>query len=131
MVSVPRKGILKTFLLTSIENSANWWKLNPAGMQAAVSQHDSLTQTIVRENGGRVFKITGDSFFCVFDHLDTALICALEIQRDLTEQPWNKGAISLKAGIAIHTGAVEEVDGGEYRGELLDRTIALLAAANG
>ncbi len=99
-------------------------------MQAAVSQHDSLTQTIVRENGGRVFKITGDNFFCVFDYLDAALTCALTIQRKLIEQPWNQRTISLKAGMAIHTGPVEEWDG-EYRGELLDRTVALLAAANG
>ncbi|MDB5079994.1 MAG: adenylate/guanylate cyclase protein [Chloroflexi bacterium] len=125
-----RKGLHKTFLFTSIENTAYWWKQDPTGMQAAISQHDNLTQTIVRGNGGRVFKITGDNFFCVFDNVTAALTCALTIQRTIIEQLWNHATISLKVGMVIHTGPVEEWEG-DYRGEVLDRTIALLAAANG
>jgi predicted ATPase/class 3 adenylate cyclase len=131
MVPVYRKGINnKSFLFTSIENTFARWKQDPTGMQLAVSQHDSLTQTIVRESGGRVFKITGDSFFCVFDYLDTALGCALTLQERLAEEPWNKSANPLKIGIVINTGSADELDG-EYRGELIDRTTAMLAAVNG
>lgn len=130
MAAVHPKGTNKTFLFTSIENAAHWWKHDPTGMQAAVSQHDNLTRTIVRENGGRVFKITGDNFFCIFDYLEAALTCALTIQRTLIDRAWPQTAISLKVGMVIHTGPVEDWEG-DCRGEGLDRTVAFLAAANG
>ncbi len=131
MVPVQGKGINnKSFLFTSIENTSDRWKQDPTGMQMTVSQHDSLTQTIVRENGGRVFKITGDSFFCIFDYLDTALGCALTLQQRLATEPWNQPANPLKIGIVINTGSAGEQDG-EYRGEVIDRTTALLAVVNG
>lgn len=131
MVPAYRKGINnKSFLFTCIENTSDRWKQDPTGMQLAVSRHDGLTQTIVRESGGRVFKITGDSFFCVFDHLDTALSCALTLQQRLAEEPWNQSANPLKIGIVINTGSADDLDG-EYRGEVIDRTTALLAAVNG
>ncbi|MBN9387225.1 MAG: tetratricopeptide repeat protein [Chloroflexi bacterium] len=131
MVPIPGKGINnKSFLFTSIENISERWREDPTGMQAAISQHDRLTQTVVRDSGGRVFKITGDSFFCVFDYLDVALSCALTLQEQLAAQPWNQTATPLKIGIVINTGKAEEQDG-EYRGELVDRTVAILAAVNG
>jgi predicted ATPase/class 3 adenylate cyclase len=130
MAAVYTRGFNKTFLFTSIENAAHGWKHDPTGMQAAVSQHDNLTRTIVRENGGRVFKITGDNFFCIFDSIEAALTGALTIQRTLIDRAWQQTAISLKVGMIIHTGPVEDWEG-DCRGEGLDRAIALLAVANG
>ena len=97
-----------TFVLTDIEGSTRLWEAAPADMARALARHDDLITTTVATHGGRLIRSRGegDSAFAVFDDPNTALRCAVELQRALALEPWPPLA-PIRVRAAIHTGPAQ------------------------
>ncbi|MCB0237020.1 MAG: adenylate/guanylate cyclase domain-containing protein, partial [Anaerolineae bacterium] len=53
------------FLFTDIEGSTHLWEDAPDSMRAALEQHDNLLRASVENQGGLIFKTTGDGLHAV------------------------------------------------------------------
>ena len=119
-----------TFLFTDIEGSTKLWEKSPRGMQVALTRHDALLWETIEEYGGFVFKTVGDAFCAVFPTALGALEAALATQRGLFSEVWGAEIGTLKARMALHTGAAHERDG-DYFGPPVNRVARLLSAGHG
>jgi predicted ATPase/class 3 adenylate cyclase len=115
-----------TFLLTDVEGSTRRWEEDPAGMAAALEQHDALIDDAVVARSGTVIKTKGegDSTFSVFDDAADAVAAAIDAQQRLA------AASTLRVRMAIHTGPAE-TRGGDYYGPTVNRCARLRGAAHG
>lgn len=120
-----------TFLLTDIEGSTRLWDQEAHVMQMAVARHEEIITGIIELYGGRLPKAQGegDSLLAVFAKPTDAVSAALDIQRELSDEPWQTSA-PLRVRIALHTGEAE-LRGGDYYGQALNRCARLRAIAHG
>jgi len=117
------------FLFSDIEGSTRLWEAHPETMQTALAMHDQQIRTAIEDQGGVVFKNTGDGAAAVFESSASALLAAVAAQRLLagTDHP---EIGRLKARMAIHSGPAEERDG-DFFGTSLSRASRLMSAAHG
>ncbi len=125
-VEVP--AAVSVFLFTDIAASTRRWEHDRVDMSAALARHDHLLRSAVEENGGRVFKHTGDGICAVFSTPASALSSAVTGQRRLLAERWATGPLSVR--MAIHIGAAEEREG-DFFGPPLNRLARLLDLAHG
>ncbi len=118
-----------TFLFTDIEGSTRLWEEHPEAMSLALARHDALMRQAIEQHGGHVFKTIGDAFCAAFHTAPEALHAALLAQQTLHSEPWPEG-VTIKARIALHTGAAE-IREDDYFGPPLNRVARLLAAGHG
>jgi len=118
-----------TFLFTDIEGSTKLWEQHPEAMCAALARHDAILKEAIEANNGHVFKTIGDAFCAAFSTASDALSAALTAQRYLQSEAW-EGQITLRARIALHTGAAQERDE-DYFGPALNRVARLLSLGHG
>src|SRR6185295_8134028 len=118
-----------TFLFTDIEGSTSLWEQFPDAMRPALATHDALVRRAVQTHGGRIFKTVGDAFYAAFPTASSALATALESQRALHQEKWNR-LPGLRVRMALNTGNAEERDG-DFFGPALNRLSRLLTAAHG
>ena len=96
-----------TFLFTDIEGSTRLWESHPDAMRPAVARHDALLAASGRsDNGGYLFKTTGDGIAAAFALAPDALAAALSAQVALLAEPWSELVI-LRSRMGLHTGAAE------------------------
>src|ERR687894_101285 len=119
-----------TFLFTDIEGSTKLWEKSPRDMQVALTRHDALLWEAIEGHGGFVFKTVGDAFCAVFPTALGAFEAALAAQRILVSEEWGEEVGTLRARIAVHTGAAHERDG-DYFGPPVNRVARLLSAGHG
>jgi predicted ATPase/class 3 adenylate cyclase len=119
-----------TFLFTDIEGSTKLWEKSPRGMQAALTRHDAVLWEAIERHGGFVFKTVGDAFCTAFPTALGALEAALAAQRGLFSEAWGAEIGTLRARMALHTGATHERDG-DYFGPPVNRVARLLSAGHG
>jgi class 3 adenylate cyclase len=118
-----------TFLFTDVEGSTLLWEKNAKAMSEALVRHDEILRTVIETYNGRVFKTVGDAFHAIFSTAPDALEAALEAQRSLLREEWEKTG-PLRVRMALHTGAAEE-RAGDYFGPSLNRVARLLSAGHG
>ncbi len=118
-----------TFLFTDIEGSTRLWETQREAMAAALARHDALLRQSIEAHGGHVFKTAGDAFCAAFPTAASAVEAALEAQRALRAERWPEET-TIRARMALHTGATEMRDG-DYFGAPLNQVARLLAAAHG
>ena len=118
-----------TFLFTDIEGSTKLWEAHPDAMRLAVARHDALLRQAVEDNGGWLFKTTGDGIAAAFALVPDALTATLAAQIALAAEPWPE-AVALRSRMGLHTGAAELRDG-DYYGSTLNRVARLMAAGHG
>jgi class 3 adenylate cyclase len=118
-----------TFLFTDIERSTLLWEQDPTAMRRAMPRHGALLRHAIETHGGSIFKTMGDQFCAAFNRPTDALFAVLEAQRALTTEPWPE-PLSLRVGMALHTGAVE-VQEGEYSGTVVIRAARLVSFCHG
>ena len=118
-----------TFLFTDIEGSTKLWEKSPRGMQVALTRHDAIMWEVIEGHGGFVFKTVGDAFCAAFPTAVGALQAALAAQRTLLSEEWGE-IDTLKARMALHTGAAHERDG-DYFGPPVNRVARILSAGHG
>jgi predicted ATPase/class 3 adenylate cyclase len=119
-----------TFLFTDIEGSTKLWEKSPRGMQVALIRHDAVLWEAIEGHGGFVFKTVGDAFCAAFPTALGALEAALAAQRGLFSEAWGAEIGTLRARMALHTGATHERDG-DYFGPPVNRVARLLSAGHG
>lgn len=123
-----------TFLFTGIAGSTRLWEEFPRAMTGALARHDSILREILARYGGSVFKTGGDSFYAAFADVPAALNAALEAQRALWAERWERSALPdgqrVQVRMALHTGVVE-AQVGSFHGPAIRRAADLLAAAHG
>jgi predicted ATPase/class 3 adenylate cyclase len=119
-----------TFLFTDIEGSTKLWEKSPRGMQIALARHDAILWEAIEGHGGFVFKTVGDAFCAVFPTAIGAFEAALTAQRTLLSEEWGEEIGTLRARMALHTGAAHERDG-DYFGPPVNRVARLLSAGHG
>src|SRR5215203_2231523 len=105
------------------------WERSQKAMQGALARHDEILRLAIEERGGYVFKSVGDAFCCAFWTATDALDAALEVQRTLFDEEWQKTG-PLRVRMALHTGAAQERDG-DYFGPPVNRVARILSAAHG
>jgi class 3 adenylate cyclase len=69
-----------------------------------VRSHNELVRVALRRFGGREVKHTGDGFMASFNAADTALECAVEIQRDTIDQANVEGGSNLMIRVGLSAG---------------------------
>jgi adenylate cyclase len=118
-----------TFLFTDIEGSTRLWETQREAMTAALARHDALLRQCIESRGGHIFKTGGDAFCAAFATAASAVEAALAAQRSLRAERWPEQA-SIRARMALHTGAAEIRDG-DYFGAPLNQVARLLSVGRG
>jgi class 3 adenylate cyclase len=109
-----------TFLFTDIEGSTRMWEQDPQAMSDVLARHDDILNNATQSRGGHVFKTVGDAFCVAFSDASDAVEAALASQRSVSAEGWEEG-FAIRTRMALHTGSVEERNGGVERPGRLDR----------
>ena len=109
-----------TFLFTDIEQSTRRWEEQPDAMRLALAKHDATLREAIEDNGGWLFKHTGDGVIAAFALARPAIEAAVAAQRKL----------ELPVRMGVCTGEVESRDA-DYFGPALNRAARTMAAAHG
>ncbi len=129
MHPLPQTGVL-TFVFTDIEGSTTRWDRAPDAMAQALATHDSIVSETLQAHGGNVFKRLGDGFCCVFPVPARAAEAAVEVQRKLASQAWDRAVGELRVRIGVHTGNALAADD-DYFGPALNRAARVMACGYG
>jgi predicted ATPase/class 3 adenylate cyclase/DNA-binding CsgD family transcriptional regulator len=121
-----------TFLLSDVEGSTRLWERAGEAMAVAVGRHYEILDAAIGRHGGvrPVEQGEGDSVVGVFPAAGDALVAALEAQRALRAEDWPDG-VALRVRMALHTGAAQLRDQGNYFGVAVSRCARLRALAHG
>lgn len=103
-----RRRVTKAFMFTDIVTSTDLaGVMGDDAWQELLRWHDRTLRSIFADHGGEEVKHTGDGFFVVFDDPQTAVECAVAIQRRLDEHrrqhgfaPWVR--IGIHPADAFH-----------------------------
>ena len=129
MHALPQTGVL-TFLFTDMEGSTTRWDRAPEAMAGALAAHDAILSGTIEAHSGSVFKRVGDAFCCVFASPQRASLAAVEVQRKLAGQTWDRELGELRVRIGMHTGSALSSDD-DYFGPALNRVARLMSAGHG
>jgi TolB-like protein/Tfp pilus assembly protein PilF len=81
---------------------------NEAKARADRDRHREVLERLVKEHYGRILQYFGDGTLCVFDSAMQALMCALEIQKELQREP------EIPVRIGLHAGEIVYEENGVY-----------------
>jgi class 3 adenylate cyclase len=119
-----------TFLFTDIEGSTALWERYRQAMASAVARHLTLLDAAIAARGGVHFKTVGDAVQGAFPTAPAAIAASLDAQRALLAENWGElGALRVR--MAIHAGAAEPDERGDYLSAPLNRLSRLLATGHG
>jgi predicted ATPase len=109
-----------TFLFTDIEGSTRRWEDDARAMRTALVAHDEVLRSAVENEGGFLFKHTGDGICAAFSSANAAVAAAVAGQR----------ALDLPVRMGLATGNAE-LRGDDYHGPVLNRVARVMAAGHG
>jgi predicted ATPase/class 3 adenylate cyclase len=109
-----------TFLFTDVEGSTRRWEQDPQAMRSALAAHDEVLRSAVENEGGFLFKHTGDGICAAFSSANAAVAAAVAGQR----------ALELPVRMGLATGNAE-LSGDDYHGPVLKRVARVMAAGHG
>jgi predicted ATPase len=109
-----------TFLFTDIEGSTRRWEQDPEAMRSALAAHDEVLRSVVENEGGFLFKNTGDGICAAFSSANAAVAAAVAAQR----------VLELPVRMGLATGNAE-LRGDDYHGPVLNRVARVMAAGHG
>ncbi|HWY01191.1 MAG TPA: adenylate/guanylate cyclase domain-containing protein, partial [Mycobacterium sp.] len=109
-----------TFLFTDVEGSTRRWEADADAMRVALAAHDEVLRRAIEEQGGWLFKHTGDGVCAAFASPRSAVDAAVAAQR----------ALELPVRMGIATGEAE-LRGADYFGAVLNRAARVMAAGHG
>jgi predicted ATPase/class 3 adenylate cyclase len=116
------------FVMTDVVGSTALWEAHGDLMPDALAQHDQIVHGAMADQGGTVFKHTGDGMIAAFTDSDAAVRAALNALDALTAAGWGPtGALQIR--VAIHAGAATE-RGGDYFGPPVNRVARINAIAH-
>lgn len=109
-----------TFLFTDVEGSTARWRADEAAMREALRAHDEVLQSVIADEGGVLFKHTGDGVIAAFGSSSAGLRAARRAQEQL----------GLPVRMGLHSGEAELRDG-DYFGTTLNKTARVMDAGHG
>jgi len=107
-------------LFTDVEGSTRRWEADADAMRVALAAHDEVLRRAIEEQGGWLFKHTGDGVCAAFASPRSAVDAAVAAQR----------ALELPVRMGIATGEAE-LRGADYFGAVLNRAARVMAAGHG
>ncbi len=120
-----------SILLCDVEGSTRRWEKDPADTAAEIENLHRVWGEAVDNGGGavvsRVRTSTGDGLMAVFETAEQAVATAAAA---MAGQPGLDTA-KVAAKAAVHTGALEPTDDGDYRGPVVNRCARVLELARG
>jgi class 3 adenylate cyclase len=136
--SVPLPSGYLTFMFTDIVGSTRMKGQMPGEFsserEAAFRRrikdpHDAIVRGLVAKRGGLIVKGTGDGFFIVFSDVEKAVLCAVEIQEKLSDQPIpTPDGRPLQIRIGLNYGHAEPKDG-DYSASAADKAARVESSA--
>lgn len=119
----------RTLMFTDIVNSTGITEaLGDAAALALIQKHHQAVRSALAATGGREVKTTGDGFLASFVSVESAVECAVEIQRALAQHNASGGGFPIQVRIGL--GAGEPVaQGGDLFGSVVNQTARICAAA--
>jgi class 3 adenylate cyclase len=119
----PRARAVLTMLMTDIVNSTQTAAaVGDTEWKVRLAEHNRIVRRVLERFGGREVDTTGDGFLAAFTSAEAALRGALAIQDAM-----KAAALEIRAG--VHTGEVDQVEGGDLRGIAVHETARIMAAA--
>jgi adenylate cyclase len=101
-----RDGRRVAVLFTDVEDATPLVeRLGDEAWYDVLQDHNEILRRHVEAHRGREPASAGDGFLFVFDDVGEALICAIEIQRDLHRYAVERG-IDIRVRMGVHTGEV-------------------------
>src|SRR5688572_62643 len=128
MADLPRGTV--TFLFTDIEGSTALWERDRSAMAEVVARHLTLLDTAIAAHGGVHFKTVGDAVQAAFPTAPDGVIAALAAQRALLAEEWREIG-ELRVRMALHAGAAEPDQRGDYLSAPLNRLSRVLSTGHG
>jgi class 3 adenylate cyclase len=123
----PRR-VEKTFMFTDIEGSTNLVEaLGDEAWQGVLRWHDETLRSLFAEHKGEEVVATGDGFFVGFDSPESAIACAVAIQRGLSEHRQKHG-FAPQVRIGLHASDATQV-GGNFSGKGVHEAARIAAQA--
>lgn len=119
----------RTLMFTDMANSTGMTEaLGDDAAFALIQKHYETVRSALAANGGREVKTTGDGFLASFASVESAVRCAIEIQRALEEHNASAGGFPMQVRIGL--GAGEPVTrGGDLFGSVVNQTARICARA--
>jgi predicted ATPase/DNA-binding winged helix-turn-helix (wHTH) protein len=123
--SHPAPSRTVTFLLAAPEAGT----ASPDSGLAAPPLHEAWLREAVARHGGQSLRVVEDAFCAAFPDAAAAVRAAAEAQRAVRAQ--RAGDADLPVRMGLHSGAVEDAEGGDLDGPTLVRATRVMAAAHG
>ena len=128
--AAPNRRIVRTFMFTDIVRSTNL--LEAIGDDAwadLLRWHDQALRSQFTTHGGEEIDHAGDGFFVAFVDVESAIACAVAIQRALADHRRTHG-FSPPVRIGLHASEATS-QGSGYHGQGVHRAARIGALANG
>lgn len=126
----PAERLTRAFMFTDIVRSTDLiGVIGDEAWEDLLGWHDRTFRSLFASYGGQVGHPTGDGFFVAFPEVGSALRCAVEVQRALSEHRRAEG-FSLSVRIGIHAGEATR-RGEDYGGAEVHRAARIAALAEG
>ena len=122
--------VVKTFMFTDIVKSTNLVEaLGDEAWESLLRWHDQTLRSLFLAHQGEEGVTTGDGFFVGFDNEETALSCAMAIQRTLAEHRLAHG-FAPQVRIGVHASDATQV-GRDFKGKGVHEAARIAALAEG
>ncbi|MDN5747371.1 MAG: winged helix-turn-helix domain-containing protein, partial [Pseudonocardia sp.] len=96
-----------TFGFCEVPDSSGLWARHRRKMAVAMARLDELVRAVVARHRGHVFAAGGESFGAAFHRADDAAAWAVELQLEVSGEPW-PGGVEVVLRIGLHTGETDE-----------------------
>ena len=111
-------------LLCDVEGSVRRWEAAPDHTAREIDSLHRIWSEATEANRGHLVKSTGDGILAVFETAASAVTAAATAMGEQQDK-------ALRVRVAINTGSLAPVDGGDYRGPVVNRCARLLDLAHG
>ena len=124
------RRVMKTFMFTDIVKSTNLVEaLGDEAWHSMLSWHDQTLRSLFLSHQGEEVVSTGDGFFVGFDSPESAIACAVAIQRTLAEHRKAHG-FAPQVRIGLHASDATQV-GNNFTGKGVHEAARIAALAEG
>ncbi|HEX6208119.1 MAG TPA: adenylate/guanylate cyclase domain-containing protein [Actinomycetota bacterium] len=128
--AAPPERVRRAFMFTDIERSTDLvGVIGDEAWESLLTWHDQTLRSLFASHGGDVAHHTGDGFFVSFDDADTALACAVAVQRALADHRRSHG-FAPQVRIGVHLAEATR-RGQDYGGAEVHKAARIAAEARG
>lgn len=97
-----------SIFFSDIVNSSDMWKEHKDDMIKALEEQSDRMDKFANKYKGTIIKTIGDAYMMAFNNLLDSIKCAIDIQKDLTDNPIKVNKKNIKIRIGICYGPVYE-----------------------